>query len=112
MNEDKEEEIFNELLANGGLKFAGINPENGEKMYSRTPLLKDLAPELNEDLNAYCSQVTMGLWEKGFINMNITQENPIVTLSPRAFEKDRAKILTEDERQALREIIKTLSNKK
>jgi hypothetical protein len=54
----------------------------------------------------------MKLWEKGFVDMDITLPNPIVTISERAFDINKIKALPVDERTALQQIIKVLFDKK
>lgn len=107
-----EDEIFDRLVLTGGIKFTGKDPETGENMYVRTELLKDIDPNLDREMSVYFSEVAMKLWEKGFIDMDITLPNPIVTISERAFDINKIKALPVDERTALQQIIKVLFDKK
>ena len=107
-----ENDIFNKLILTGGLRFAGKDPETGENMYVRTELLKDIDPNLDREMTVYFSEVAMKLWEKGFVDMDITLPNPIVTISERAFDINKIKALPVDERTALQQIIKVLFDKK
>ena len=107
-----EDEIFDRLVLTGGIKFTGKDPETGENMYVRTELLKDIDPNLDREMSVYFSEVAMKLWEKGFIDMDITSPNPIVNISERAFDINKIKALPVDERTALQQIIKVLFNKK
>jgi hypothetical protein len=107
-----EDEIFDRLVLTGGIKFTGKDPETGENMYVRTELLKDIDPNLDREMSVYFSEVAMKLWEKGFVDMDITLPNPIVTISERAFDINKIKALPVDERTALQQIIKVLFDKK
>lgn len=107
-----EDEIFERLVLTGGIKFTGKDPETGENMYVRTEMLKDIDPKLDQEMSTYFSKVAMKLWEKGFIDMDITLSNPIVTISERAFDINKIKALPVDERTALQQIIKVLFDKK
>lgn len=106
-----ENDIFNKLILTGGLKFSGKDPETGENMYVRTELLKDIDPNLDREMTAHFSDVAMRLWEKGFIDMDITSSNPIVNISERAFDINKINALPVDERIALKQIIKVLFDK-
>jgi hypothetical protein len=106
-----ENDIFNKLILTGGLRFAGKDPETGENMYVRTELLKDIDPNLDKEMTTYFSEVTMKLWEKGFIDMDITSPNPIVNISERAFDINKVNALPVHERTALKQIIKVLFDK-
>ena len=107
-----EDEIFDRLVLTGGIKFTGKDPETGENMYVRTELLKDIDPNLDREMSVYFSEVAMKLWEKGFVDMDITLPNPIVTISERAFDINKIKALPVDEKTALQQIIKVLFDKK
>ena len=104
-------DIVDNLILNGGLEFAGKDYESGEPLYRATERLKDIDPNLSEELSIYFSEVTLKLWEKGFIDMNITQKDPLVKLGPKAHNVASIKSLDRDERIVLEEIIKTLHKK-
>lgn len=107
MNPD--ESIIQDLLDKGALEFAGVS-DTGEILYNFTPLLKNVMPALyNEHLNHVNGEL-MNLWEKGFIQMNLFDDNPVVRLTPKAFSDDW-KTLSEDERWSLKEIMRILQNK-
>lgn len=107
-----EDEIIDNLILNGGLEFAGVDEETGEPMYRPTSKLKNIDPKLSEDMSSYFSATTMKLWEKGFINMDVTIENPLVKLAEKSFDIDAINLLGKEERVVIREIIKVLSEKK
>ncbi len=106
-----EDKIFNKLILTGGLKFAGKDPETGENMYVRTEMLKEIDPNLDREMTYYFSEMAMKLWEKGFIDMDITSPNPIVNISERAFDINKINALDPNERTALKQIIKVLFDK-
>jgi hypothetical protein len=106
-----EDKIFNKLILTGGLKFAGKDPDTGENMYVRTEMLKDIDPNLDREMTYYFSEIAMKLWEKGFIDMDITSPNPIVNISERAFDINKINALDPNERTALKQIIKVLFDK-
>jgi hypothetical protein len=110
MNESNE--IFNKLVLTGGLRFAGKDPETGENMYVKTEMLKDIDPKLDVALGKYFSEMSMKLWEKGFIDMDVTDANPIVSLNKKSLDPDQVKKLDANERSALKQLIKLLFNKK
>lgn len=106
---DEEKRIIDNLLSNGALEYAGVSDE-GEILYNFTPMLKNIMPALyNEHLNHVNSEL-MNLWEKGFIEMDLMSNNPVVRLSPKAFSDDW-KDLSKDEKWSLKEIMRILLNK-
>jgi hypothetical protein len=104
-------DIVDNLLLNGGLEFAGSDSETGEALYRPTDRLKKLDPKLGEDISLYFSEVTLKLWEKGFLDMDVTQKDPLVKLGPKSFDALDIKSLPKDERVVMEEIVKVLFNK-
>jgi hypothetical protein len=105
-------DIVDRLILNGGLEFAGIDKETGQGLYRPTEKLKDIDPNLSSEMSIYFSETTMKLWEKGFIDMDVTSEDPLVKLAPRSFNVSDIKTLDANERVILEEIIRVLSGKK
>jgi hypothetical protein len=104
-------DIVDNLILNGGLEFAGRDSETGEPMYRPTERLKEIDSKLSEDLSIYFSDVTMKLWEKGFLDMDIMEKDPVVKLGPKAFDAMLIKSLDKDQRVIMEEIIRVLYNK-
>jgi hypothetical protein len=104
-------DIVDKLILNGGLEFAGKDSETGEPLYRPTERLKEIDSRLSDEISIYFSEVTLKLWEKGFLDMDVTQEDPVVKLGPKSFEIDSIKSLPKDERVVVEEIIKALFNK-
>jgi len=104
-------DIVDNLVLNGGLEFAGKDSETGEPLYKPTDRLKDIDPRLSEDLSAYFSEVTLKLWEKGFIDMDVTNEDPVIKLGPKSFSAISIKSLPKDERIVIEEIVAVILNK-
>jgi hypothetical protein len=106
------DEIIDGLIEKGALEFVGIDAESGEALYRPTEILKSIDPKLNKEMSAYFSQTTMKLWEKGFIDMDITIEDPLVKLAEKSFDEKSLKSLNKEERIIIQEIIRVLSEKK
>jgi hypothetical protein len=106
------DEIINELLLKGGLESAGIDSETGESLYRPTDILDMIDPDLSKEMSIYFSQTAMKLWEKGFIDMDVTIKDPIVKLAEKSFDIDAVNSLAKDERVIIKEIIRVLSEKK
>lgn len=107
----EENEIFDRLILTGGLKFSGKDPETGENMYVRTEMLKEIDPVLDREISIYFSEVVMRLWEKGFIDMDVTSADPVINISKRSLDIEKINSLDTDEKTALKQIIKVLFEK-
>lgn len=104
-------EIFNKLILTGGLRLVGKDPETGENLYLKTEMLKDIDPKLDKAIGMHFSQMAMALWEKGFLDMNVTEANPIVKINKKSLDEDQVKLLDANERSALRQLLKIIVNK-
>lgn len=105
------EEIIDELIFDGGLEFAGRDPETGEPLYRPTTILKHLDPKLSDDIANYFSETTLELWQRGFIDMDVMLEDPLVKLADKAFDLKAVDSLEKNQKIILQEIIRVLSEK-
>ncbi len=104
-----EQDIIDKLILNNALEVVGIDKTNGEFLYAFTPKIKEIMPELYEDhLNSVNTEI-MILWEKGYLNIDLLQEEPVVTLSEKAFIKEEIDKLSNQEIWSLEEIKRLLT---
>ena len=89
------------LILSGAVEVAGVD-EDGKLTYKFTEEAKNIAPEL---YNAYMQEFysnLMTLWEKGFLSMDITEENPRINVVMSKFTDEEAVAqLTQKERNSL-----------
>jgi len=107
--DDRQQDIIDKLVLSGAMQFAGVDINTGEMLYQFTPKLKEVMPDLyNEHLN-HVNKEIMGLWEKGFVNVDLMSENPIVTLTAKSLNEKDLKELSKEDRWAIDEIKRILS---
>ena len=99
---DPEQEIMDELVLKNAISFVGFNSEN-EPLYTFTPKIKEVMPELYEEHLNIVNAELMNLWEKGFLNINFLEEDPTVTLTDMAFDNDKVSTLSYEEKWSLEE---------
>jgi len=99
------------LILNGGIEFAGKDSETGELLYRPTDRLKEIDSRLCEDLSVYFSDITLILWQKKFLDMDITEKDPLVRLAEKSFDPNAIRSLEKNERVVIEQIIKALFNK-
>jgi hypothetical protein len=99
---------IDKLILNGGLEVAGIDIETGEPLYNFTEKLLEVNPELHKEILEYFSHETMSLWSEGFLDMDVTEKNPMVSLTPKALDEEEIKKLTKDKQYTLKEIIRVI----
>ena len=104
----KEEDIIDRLILSGGLEAAGVDSESGELLYTFTPKINEIMPELyNEHLNDVNSEV-MALWEEGYLDLDFMSDDPVITLSDKAFDELEIKKLSKKKQWSLDEIKRLL----
>lgn len=80
------EDVFEYLMLAGIVEFAGLDTETGEMLYRFTENLEEIDPEMFKEVLQMISQDIYALWEKGFLNMDVTLANPIVSLNDKALD--------------------------
>jgi hypothetical protein len=101
---NNEDAIIDDLILQGALEVAGIDAKTGEFLYSVTPKLKEIMPDLYEEHLNSVNQGIMTLWEKGFVEIDFNEDNPIVRLSFKAHDIVEVQSLSKDLQWALEEI--------
>jgi len=101
---DEEDNLIDDLILAGGLEISGIDERNGEFLYTITNKMKDLMPELYEEHMAHVNEEIMKLWEKGFVNVDMMSDDPIVTITPKAYNIIEVSKLSKEEVWSLEEI--------
>lgn len=104
------EEIMEQLILSGALEPAGIDSETGEFLYNFTPKLKNVSPLLYEEHVAHVNGELMRLWENGFLDINLTEENPIVKLTTKAFDDVEISKLSKEDKWGIQEIKRILKS--
>lgn len=105
---EEEDKIIEDLILKGALEVAGIDIETGEPLYNFTHKLKDVSPELDQEMQTFFSQEMMFLWENGFVEMDITEKDPIVRLTEKAFNNEEVLKLDKTRQYTLKDIIRQL----
>ena len=107
-----EESIFEDLILSGALEVAGVDIDTGEMLYNFTDKLKDINPKLHNEFSTYFSTEISGLWENGFIEMDITEKNPMVSLTKKALNEKEVNKLDKQKQYTLKEIIRIMLNRR
>ena len=78
----------------------------GEPVYNFTDKLVDVSPELHTEISTYFSKETMALWEEGFLEMDVTEKNPLIRLTQKALDQNAIAKLSKDRQYTLKELIR------
>lgn len=105
-----EDEMIESLILQGALEIAGLD-ENSNILYSFTPKMAEINPELHKQHLNSVNQEVMYLWEKGFLNVSFFDNDPVVTLTEKAFNNTELSILSKEDLWSLQEIKRILKTK-
>jgi hypothetical protein len=102
------EEMIDFLILNGALEPSGIHEETGEILFSFTEKLEEVSPEIfNKLIDSFQLEI-LELWKKGFIEIDITAESPLVSLTEKSLNIDARLELSEYEQATLDSVIKAM----
>ena len=104
-----EDEMMEFLILQGALEISGVDQRNGEFLYSFTPKIKEVMPEMYNDHLDSVNKEVMNLWEQGYLYLDLLEEDPIISLSPKALDADEVNRLSMEEQWCLSEIKRVLS---
>ena len=103
-------DMIDDLILNGAIEVAGIDPETGELLYNFTEKLQEVAPYIYDIVMSEFRKDLLFFWENGFIDMDITNENPVVTITDKALDPVETEWLSKDQKIKLEDIINKMIN--
>ena len=106
-----ENEMIEKLILDGALEVAGVDSEDGSLLYSFTPKIQQVMPELYHDhLNRVNAEI-LSLWERAYVNIDFLAKEPVVTLTDKSFDPVEMSKLRKQDVWAIEEL-KRLTRKK
>lgn len=102
--------IIDNLILDGGIEFSGIDDETGEMLYTLTPKIKEIMPELYEEHINFINNDLMALWEKGFVEIDFFSDDPLIYISNKSYDQDEVMKLSREERWSLQELKRTIDS--
>ena len=89
------------LVVKGLVEVVSIDAETGEFLYKVSEELIDAFPHIREETQEMFLEQLDTLWIKGFISMDKTLDNPVVSLNPICFDQNEVQKLSFEERVSL-----------
>ena len=111
MNNDFEDmsDNLDYLMREGALEIVGVDAETGDFLYSFTEKLAELDPVMHEMMIDSFYDSIRNLWQLGFLSMDITAKNPMVSATEKVFDREAVEKLSPLDRQALSDILNKMS---
>lgn len=101
---DEIDMMIEKLILIGAMEVSGIN-EKGEFLYGFTPKLKEIDPELFHIIQDTINDGIMSLWVDGYLDVDMTAEQPLVRLTEKCFDEAALDELDLNRRKFLEGII-------
>lgn len=98
---------IDELILDGSIEVSGMT-DDGNFTFKFTDKLKENNPEIYEEVIKFFYSQVMFFWEKGFINIDIQEENPLVGLTDKVFDQDALQELSPIQRLNLNLIMQSM----
>jgi len=105
---NNEDELIKNLILEGALEVAGVDSETNELLYSITPKMQEVMPDMYEDHLKTVNRDLLNLWEKGYVNIDFFLPDPVVTISEKGVDQAEISKLTKPEIWALEEVKRLL----
>jgi hypothetical protein len=105
-SEEEIDRIIKDFIQRGWIEEAGIDKETGEPSYKITEMGKGAIPELYEESLSVYNMICFKLWEKNMINLTFDDKGmPLVALNKNSFDEEKIKLLADNERFILRQML-------
>jgi hypothetical protein len=96
------------LIITGAIEVVGIDPKTEEPLYKFNQSIQEIMPELYEEHINEVNRDIMKLWEKGFLNIDFISDDPIVTVTDKAFNDEEIEKISRELQISLLEIKRLL----
>jgi len=102
--------VVDNLILEGGIEYAGVDPESGEMLYSITPKIKELMPDLYDEHLNFINADLMSLWQKGFVDIDFFSDDPLININDKYYDENEVAKLSKEERWSLRELKRAIDS--
>lgn len=109
-DEEHISEIIDHLILEGGIEVAGVDSDTGEMLYSFTPKVKEIMPDLYDDHLNFVNYELMVLWEKGYVNIDFLMDDPLISLAEKSYIPEEVDKLSKQEKWSLKELKRAIGS--
>jgi hypothetical protein len=110
-DDDSISKIIDNLILEGGIEVAGVDPDSGEMLYCFTPKVKEIMPELYNDHLNFVNAELMVLWEKGYVDIDFLMDDPLISLNEKSYNHEEVSKLSKEEKWSLQELKRVVKPK-
>lgn len=99
-------DMLDKLILDGSVEVAGLDIESGNFVYNFTPKLQENNPELFQSVMSVFYSIVLQLWERGYVDIDLEDEDPMVTLTPKGESLEDIEQLDKMQKEVLQSIVK------
>ena len=107
---DPIDSLIEKLILVGAMEVAGIDSVTGEFLYGFTPKLRELDPRLANEINGTIQNGILDLWADGFLDIDMSKEEPTVRLTEKCFDDFAVSSLSNERQSFLRSVMERFRN--
>jgi hypothetical protein len=96
------------LIITGAIEIVGIDPKTEEPLYKFNQSIQEIMPDLYREHINEVNRDIMRLWENGFLEIDFMSDDPIVTLTDKAFIDEEIEKISKELQSSLSEIKRLL----
>jgi hypothetical protein len=105
----EDQEIMDYLILNNALEVVAVDSKTGELLYSFTPKIKEIMPDLYEEHMNSVNADILSLWERGYVNIDFLLDDPKITVTKKALDKNELSKLSVDDLWSINQIKRLLN---
>jgi hypothetical protein len=105
-----DQSYIEKLILDGSLEVSGIT-ESGDLTYSFKEGLEQKHPEIYKQLSKLLYDHITMFWQHGFLEFDMTEIDPVISLTEKIYDNEALSKLSEIERINLNIVINTLSDR-
>lgn len=105
---DPIDETIEALILSGAIEISALDEQTGQPLYSFSPKIKEIMPELYQEHINQVHNDLMTLWELKFLDIDLLSEDPIVHLTNKAFDDREIEKISRELQISLLEIKRLL----
>ena len=99
-------DMLDNLILDGSVEVSGLDMETGSFVYNFTPKLQENNPELFESVMSIFYSIVLQLWERGYVDIDLEDEDPMITLTDKGDNLEDLDSLDRMQREVLKSIVK------
>jgi len=99
-----------DLILDGSLEVSGMT-DSGDITYTFKQVLEERHPDIYKEVMRLMYQNIAMFWEKGFLNFDFSESDPLVTITDKINDSDALESLSEMEKINLQIIVKAFASR-